>query len=103
MSTNKNIDSLPGEQWTPSNRTIADSFISDNCNLCGRDEAARQAFEFDRFDEFDVCEILAAGYLGEAVEWRHLPTGEVKCLAFISADQPIPALRCNKTIDMFEI
>ncbi|WP_424195468.1 hypothetical protein ACMYR3_06010 [Ampullimonas aquatilis] len=78
------------------------NFINNNCGQCARDRAAREGMDLDECDDDELCEILNASFRGEAVEWRHLPTGEVKCLAFIPADEPIPAPRCNKTIDMFE-
>lgn len=92
---------LPGEQWTPSNSDIGYGFLSSECGHCARDKAMREGMPFDDCDESERCQIIGASFRGEAVEWRKLENGEVKCIAFIPAGQPIPPARCAHTDDMF--
>lgn len=80
---------LPGEQWEPSNGTVGESFIANECGQCARDE-----------DE--DCEVLAASFRGEAIEWRELPDGQVKCVLFVERGERIPE-RCPKTKDLFQL
>lgn len=87
MEPKKQTDSLPGKQWIPSNGSVGDSFIDDNCGNCERDVG-------------NDCKILAASFRGEAVEWRSTAQG-VFCTAFVKRGQPIPEPRCKYTIDMF--
>lgn len=94
---------LPGEQWKPSNATVGDSFLHHWCGQCARDKAMREGCDFDECDDDEKCEIIGASFRGEAVEWRRMPSGEVKCIAFVEAGKPIPAPRCYKTADMFEL
>lgn len=93
---------LPGEQWKPSNGTVGYSFIEDWCTNCQRDKAMREGCDLDECDDNEKCEILAASFRGEAVEWRRLPDGQIKCIAFVEAGQPIPEPRDDKTFDMFD-
>lgn len=93
---------LPGEQWTPSNGTVGYSFIADWCGNCERDKAMRDGEPVEECDDNDVCEVIAASFRGEAVEWRRMPDGYVKCIAFVEAGQPIPAPKCPHTGDLFE-
>lgn len=62
------------------------------------DNATKQADE--DCDDSELCSILAASFRGEAVEWRRMPDGEVKCLGFVEAGEKEP-YRCDKTADMF--
>ena len=62
----------------------------------------REGCDFDECDDNEKCEIIGASFRGEAVEWRRMPSGEVKCIAFVDAGKPIPTPRCSKTADMFE-
>lgn len=93
---------LPGEQWVPSNSTVGHSFLENECGNCARDKAMREGCDIDECDDNEKCEIIGASFRGEAVEWRRMPTGEVKCIAFVPAGEPIPAPRCALTCDMFE-
>lgn len=92
---------LPGEQWKPSNSDVGHSFLSNECGNCARDKAMREGCDIDECDDNEKCEIIAASFRGEAVEWRRLPTGEVKCIAFVAAGDPIPTPRCAHTPDLF--
>lgn len=92
---------LPGEQWTPSNGTEGHCFMEMCCCECARDKSMREGAPFDECDDNELCEIIAASFRGEAVEWREMPDGEVKCIAFVPADKPIPIARCDRTLDMF--
>lgn len=90
-----------GEQYVPSNGTEGGCFIEDWCCECARDKAMSEGVEFDECDDNEKCEILAASFRGEAVEWRELADGTTKCIAFVPKGQAIPAPRCEHTVDMF--
>ena len=92
----------PGEQWIPSNGTVGDSFLSDMCGNCARDKAMREGVDINECDDNEKCEIIAASFRGEAVEWRK-DGGNDFCIAIEKAGEPIPAPRCPKTADMFEV
>lgn len=93
---------LPGEQWKPSNGDEGYGFMYEWCAKCARDKAMREGVDFDECDDNECCEIIAAAFRGEAVEWREMPSGEVRCIAFVPAGQAIPEPRCENTADMFE-
>lgn len=92
---------LPGDQWIPNNSTVGYSFIADECGNCQRDRAMREGVPIEDCDDDECCQIIAASFRGEAVEWRRMPDGEVKCIAFVPAGEPIPGPRCTRTEDMF--
>lgn len=92
---------MPGEQWTPSNGTEMDCFTWGWCRRCARDKAMREGEPLDECDDNELCEILAAAFRGEAVEWRELEDGKTVCLAFVEADQPVPPPRCTRTMELF--
>ena len=94
---------LSGEQWQPSNGDVGYSFLSDWCGNCARDSAMRDDCAVEDCDDNEKCEIIGASFRGEAVEWRRMPEGEVKCIAFVPAGQPIPAARCTSTSELFNI
>lgn len=91
---------LNGDQYVPSNGTEGHSFIESWCTQCGRDKPCSEGKDFDDCTDDEVCEILAASFRGEAVEWRRLEDGRKVCLAFIASDQPVTR-RCERTADMF--
>lgn len=91
----------PGEQWKPSNGTEGHSFLESACGNCARDKAMREGVDFDECDDSERCDIIGASFRGEAVEWRLLEGGEVKCMAFVPAGEPIPAPRCPHTNELF--
>lgn len=92
---------LPGEQWIPSNSTVGHAFIEGECSRCAKDAPSNSGKAFEECDESELCQILAASFRSEAVEWRRMPNGEVKCIAFVEVGSAAPA-RCDKTQDMFE-
>lgn len=92
---------LPGEQWIPSNGTVGYSFLSDWCGNCQRDKAMREGDPLEDCDDNERCDIIAASFRGEAVEWRRMPDGEVKCIKFVEKGQPIPPEPDTKTLDLF--
>lgn len=94
-------DQLPGEQWIPSNGTAGYSFLEDMCGNCARDRAMREGTPIEECDDNERCDIIAASFRGEAIEWRRMPDGQVTCLAFVPAGEPIPEPRCMMTADMF--
>jgi len=92
---------LPGEQWIPSNGTEGYSFLESACGNCARDKCMREGADLDDCDDNEKCEIIAASFRGEAVEWRIDEKDEVFCTAFVQAGQPIPPPRDELTLDMF--
>jgi hypothetical protein len=92
---------LPGEQWIPSNSSDGYSFLERECGRCARDKSMREGAPLEECDDSECCEIIAASFRSEAVEWREMPGGEVKCIAFVPAGEEIPPARCAKTADMF--
>ena len=92
---------LPGKQWVPSNSDDGYSFLSEVCGSCARDKAMREGIPIEDCDDDECCPIIAASFRSEAVEWRRMPDGEVKCIAFVPAGEPIPAPRDDQTLDMF--
>lgn len=95
-------EQYPGEQWIPSNGDVGYSFLSGECGNCARDKSMREGVPIEECDDNELCSIIAASFRGEAVEWRRLPDGEIKCIKFVQAGQPIPEPRCELTPDMFE-
>jgi hypothetical protein len=93
---------LPGEQWIPSNATEGGLILCSLCSKCARDKAMREGEDFDECDDNELCEIIAASFRGQAVEWREMPDGEVTCIAFVPHGEAIPDPRCTLTRDMFE-
>lgn len=94
---------LPGTQWIPSNGSTGECFLTNECGNCARDKAMREGVEFDECDDNEKCEIIAASFRGEAVEWRRLDSGEITCLAFVEAGTEPPPPRCQNTADMFGV
>ncbi len=92
---------LPGDQFIPSNCADGIYILTEFCQHCARDKAMREGADFDECDDDDQCEIIAASFRGEAVEWREMEDGAVKCIAFVPAGQPLPDPRCQHTADLF--
>lgn len=90
-----------GEQYIPSNGSEGEMFIDDWCRRCARDRSLREGADFDECDDNELCEIVAASFRGEAVEWRELDDGTTKCIAFVPAGERIPAPKCDRTQDLF--
>lgn len=91
----------PGERYMPSNGTDGQCFIEEWCCNCQRDRSLRDGVELDECDDDEKCEIVAASFRDEAVEWRELEDGRCICVAFVPAGQSIPVPRCENTADMF--
>lgn len=92
---------LPGERYMPSSGTEGYAFIDCWCTHCARDKAMREGVDIDECDDDEKCEILAASFRDEAVEWRELESGECICVAFVEAGTVPPVPRCEHTVDMF--
>lgn len=95
-------NSLPGEPWRPNNATVGYAFLENQCAHCARDGTLRTGLPHDELDSESACVILAASFRGEASEWRVLPDGNVRCLAFVPAGEPLTRPPCPYTIDMFD-
>jgi hypothetical protein len=93
---------LPGEQWIPSNSDEGYGFLGSVCTQCARDKSMREGVDIDECDDNERCDIIARSFCGEAIEWREMPDGEVKCIAFVPAGERIPEPPCEHTMDMFE-
>jgi hypothetical protein len=93
--------SLPGKQWAPSNGTEGYSFLESTCSTCTRDKAMREGADIDECDDNERCDIIAASFRGEAVQWRELPDGQVICTAYIEHGKPVPRERCPNTGELF--
>lgn len=91
----------PGTRYMPSNGTEGHSFIEYWCSGCQRDKAMREGADLDDCDDNEKCEILGASFRGEAEEWRELEDGRRICIAFIEAGKPVPAPRCEHTLELF--
>ncbi len=92
---------LPGKQWIPSNGTEGSVILCSLCSTCARDKAMREGEDFDECDDNELCEIIAASFRGEAVEWREMENGNVTCIAYVRHGDAIPDPRCAHTLDMF--
>ena len=92
---------MPGTRWEPSNGTEGTAFIDAWCSNCDRDKSLREGAPLDECDDNEVCPIVAASFRGEAVEWREMPNGDIKCISFVKAGDQIPPPRDERTIDMF--
>lgn len=93
---------LPGTQYIPSNGTEGEAFFERFCRHCAKDRAMREGDDYDECDDDELCEIIAASFRGEAVEWREMDDGEVKCIAFVEHGKQPPIARCERTVDMFD-
>lgn len=91
----------PGEQWIPSNSDAGYGFLEHECGRCARDKSMREGVPIEECDDNERCDIIAASFRGEAVEWRQMPDGEIKCIAFVPAGARIPEPPCEHTADMF--
>ena len=101
MSYTPTPGQLEGDQYIPSNGIEGECFMEDWCRRCARDRAMREAADFDDCDDNELCEIIGAAFRGEAVEWRELPDGATKCIAFVPAGESVPPPRCERTQELF--
>ncbi len=72
------------------------------CSTCARDKAMRDGEDPDECDDNELCEIIAASFRGEAVEWREMENGEVTCVAYVRHGDAIPDQLCQHTMEMFK-
>lgn len=97
---------MPADKYQPSNATEGDAFHSAWCRRCARDKAMSEGAPIDECDDSERCEIIAKTYLYSVgdpeypAEWRY-QGGQPICAAFAPAGKPVPAPRCEHTIDMF--
>lgn len=99
-----------GEKYRPSNCTEGDCFFAAWCSKCARDNLLREDTAFEQCldgDEGDLCEIIGKTFEHDVsdpvypVEWQYGKDGQPCCTAFILKGEPIPAPRCQHTVDMF--
>jgi len=75
-------DNLPGVQWIPSNPDSGIFFIIQNCASCGRDRPACEGVSYDECEDHELCPIIGASFIGEAIQWRRLENGELICTEY---------------------
>lgn len=92
---------LPGEQWIPSNSYDGMLMLRSMCLTCSRDKSLREGVDLWECDDNELCEIIAASFRGEAVEWREMDNGEVTCIAYVRNGDAITDQRCQHTMEMF--
>lgn len=84
------------EKFLPSNATQGDGFIADWCYRCARHST----------EPGEGCEIFGRTQAYQVddpeypEQWRYGQDGP-ECAAFIPEGEPLPAPRCDKTVDMF--
>jgi hypothetical protein len=61
----------------------------------------REGVDIDECDDNERCDIIAASFRGEAVQWRILLEGGVICTSYIEHGKPVPPERCPNTVDLF--
>lgn len=89
MSYTPTTRPLPGEQWIPSNGTEGSAILCSLCSTYARDKAMREGSDPDECDDNELCEIIAASFRGEAVEWRDMDDGEVTCIAKVTGAEGV--------------
>jgi hypothetical protein len=90
-----------GQKYLPSNGTEGDIFIASWCGECQRNRSARDGILFEAVDpEKEICMVLSSSFAGEADEWQIGPDGQPRCVAFVSAGQPVAASRCQHTMEL---
>lgn len=88
-----------GEQWLPSGSEDVHCFEEDHCSRCTKDAAANGTVNLYDSLGHELCEILAAGFRGEAKEWQYRADGSICCTAFQPKDEPgLP--RCPHTLEL---
>lgn len=96
-----------GEKYRPSNGTEGEFFFNAWCCQCARDKAMREGISIDECDDNERCDIIAMTFALDVddpdypQDWQFSKEGQPCCTAFIQAGEPIPAPRCEKTMDMF--
>ncbi len=70
------------------------------CSTCASDKAMREGDDPDECNDNELCEIIAASFRGEAVEWREFENGDVTCVAYVRHGDAIPDQRCSHTMEM---
>lgn len=96
------------EKYQPSNATEGDFFFDSWCRRCSRDKAMLEGLAPLMLDDDEKCSIIGDTMLYKIdspnypSEWRYGEDGEPCCTAFVPVGDPIPAPRCDKTVDMFQ-
>ncbi|UYZ84313.1 hypothetical protein MTZ49_01655 [Entomomonas sp. E2T0] len=94
--------------YRPSNSYEGDWFHCEWCRKCARDSAMNEGLSIDECDDSQKCEILGDTFIYEVddpdypKQWQYNEQGHPICTAFIAEGEPIPPIREDKTIDMFE-
>ena len=96
-----------GEKYRPSNGTEGECFFAAWCFNCQRDKAMREGVDIDECDDNERCDIIANIFCYDVedpeypVEWQYGKDGQPCCTAFVPAGDPVPAPRCEHTLDLF--
>lgn len=97
-----------GAKYRPGNGTEGAIFIETWCGSCARDKSAREGMLLlDECDDNEVCSIIGRTFAHQVDssdypgEWQYGEDGQPRCTAFVQAGDPIPAPRCEHTVDLF--
>jgi hypothetical protein len=95
-----NTDTLPGEQWGPSNGSEGAAMIECQCTYCERDKVMNgEATDEDADSDPSLyCKILSDSFVGPVQEWREVD-GVIQCVRFVKKGDALPD-RCPKTLEL---
>lgn len=85
---------MANDLYRPSNGTEGMGFIGTWCGCCERDRD-------------QACAIVAAAFAYDVEDpeyprqWRLNAHGSPECTAFVPEGEPVPAPRCDRTLDLF--
>lgn len=94
-------------KFRPSNGTEGDIFFANWCHQCARDKAMSEGKDYDECTDDEMCKIIGASMSYDITDAEYPPEwirkdGIPTCTAFVKAGESIP-LRCELTVDMFEV
>lgn len=98
------IKEAAGQPYMPSNGTEGACFHAEWCERCGRDKVMNGSATVEDADKDPdlYCRILSQSFaVDELPEWVHDANGIPTCTAFVPVGDPIPAPRCENTMEMF--
>jgi hypothetical protein len=88
-----------GQQYMPHSTEDVHAFEEVHCSSCARDKIANGQRTMDNADDADLCDILAAGFAGEAKEWQYRADGKTVCTGYTPLNEPgLP--RCPHTLEL---
>jgi len=96
-------ETLPGEQYIPSNSSGGSIFLDGYCTHCDRDKSMNGTKDIDDCEDHERCDILDRSFAGRAVEWRTV-NGEIICTGYTPMRDPdgvSVAVRDDVTKELF--